>query len=117
MDYMDYKPSTATLVVTRNPFGFVNKTSKGVYKGVRLADRGTLSDEDFVLSIERILSKESIKIVPGATSVTLYKALPDTMDEFSAYFIDDDNDVNVEDDEDDSNDNNNDTTTLGRSID
>ena len=93
MDYMDYKPSTATLTVTRNPFGFVNKTSKGVYKGVRMGERGELSDDEFVASLERVLNKESIKIVPGATSIVLYKALPDTLEEFNAYFIDEDNEV------------------------
>ena len=36
-DFIDYNSSSTTLTVTRNPFGFVNKTSKGVTKVFALA--------------------------------------------------------------------------------
>ena len=35
MDYIDYVPSSKTLTVTRNPYGFENKiTASSGYKGV-----------------------------------------------------------------------------------
>ena len=44
-DFIDYNSSSTTLTVIRNPFGFVNKTSKGVYEGVRVGDRGEMTDQ------------------------------------------------------------------------
>ena len=38
-DYISYNANQTTLTITRNPFGFVNKTSKNKYEGVRLGDR------------------------------------------------------------------------------
>ena len=34
VDYLDYKPSTKTLVITKNPFGFINVQKNNIYKGV-----------------------------------------------------------------------------------
>ena len=36
MDYIEYTPSTTTLIVTRNPYGFVNKQNDKMYRGVYL---------------------------------------------------------------------------------
>ncbi len=90
-DYIDYNSSSTTLTVTRNPFGFVNKTSKGVYEGVRLGDRGEMTDADFVGHLTRLLGKQRITI--SRTSVENYKALPDKLDDFKALFVDDENNV------------------------
>ena len=43
--------------------------------------------------ITKLLKKNGIKINPSSTQVKEYKALPDTLDEFKAYFIDDKNEV------------------------
>ena len=40
VDYIEYKSSSNTLVVTRNPFGFGNRTSKDKYKGVSKTPKG-----------------------------------------------------------------------------
>ena len=93
MDYIEYTPTSTTLTVTRNPFGFVNKTKGGTYEGVRIGERGEIDDENFLKLIAKLLKKNGIKIIPSSTQVKEYKALPDTLDEFKAYFIDDKNEV------------------------
>lgn len=90
-DYIDYNSSTTTLSITRNPYGFVNKTTKGIYEGVRIADRGEMSDSVFIQHITRLLATHKMKIIN--TRVELYKALPDKLDEFKRYFINSDQDV------------------------
>ena len=93
LDYLEYNPTTTTLAVTRNPFGFVNKTLKNKYEGVRLGERGQMNDEDFIKNITRILAKNEITVNPGGIRVEAFKALPDKLDDFKAYFIDDSNEV------------------------
>tara|TARA_Y100000768_G_C23990023_1_gene691787 strand:+ start:1406 stop:4738 length:3333 start_codon:yes stop_codon:yes gene_type:complete len=88
MDYISYNHTNTKLVITRNPFGFVNKTRKNTYEGVRIGDRGQISDVDFINLITKILSKNDITVNPNGISVTNYKALPDTLSEFQSYFID-----------------------------
>ena len=90
-DYINYKPTT-TLTITRNPFGFVN-TEKGAYTGVRLSEQGTMSDEDFVKIITKVIKKNEIEVVPRSTVITKYNALPDTLDDFKSLFIDDKNNI------------------------
>ena len=93
MDFIEYKPTSTTLVITRNPFGFINKTKKGVYDGVRVGDRGEISDEDFVGYVTKLLQKNGITVNPAGIRVNSYKALPDTLQDFQALFIDDGGDV------------------------
>lgn len=90
-DYIDYNSSTTTLSITRNPYGFVNKTTKGKYEGVRLGERGEMNDSAFIGHLTRLLASNKIKIIN--TNVELYKALPDKLDDFKGYFINSDNDV------------------------
>ncbi len=88
-DIIDYNASTTTLTVTRNPFGFVNKTSKGTYDGVRVSERGDMSDDEFIGHLTRLLSNKRIKV--ANIRVENYKALPDKLDDFKALFIDSEN--------------------------
>jgi hypothetical protein len=88
LDYLEYSPSSKKLVVTKNPFGFINRISKTEeYKGVKLDSRGQISDEDFIDFIIRTLRKQDIEIIPSTIQVELNKALPDTFDSFKNYFI------------------------------
>ena len=49
LDFIEYKASTKTLVVAKNPMGFVNRKYKDEYKGVFKNDeRGNISDKDFI---------------------------------------------------------------------
>tara|TARA_Y100000389_G_scaffold204569_1_gene258034 strand:+ start:2365 stop:5694 length:3330 start_codon:yes stop_codon:yes gene_type:complete len=91
MDYIEYKPTSTTLVVTRNPFGFVNKTQKGAYAGVRIGDRGDIDDEGFVKIVTSLLKKNAITV--NGVSINAFKALPDTLKGFKSYFIDDTNNL------------------------
>jgi hypothetical protein len=93
LDYMEYKPTSTTLVITRNPFGFINKTKDYAYDGVRISERGDMNDDTFVKYITKLLENNNIKVVSGGIRVELYKALPDNLDEFKNYFIDATNEV------------------------
>ena len=91
VDLIEYKPSSTTLVITRNPFGFVNKAAAkdNSYAGVKLeiGERGEISDATFIDLVTRILKKNNIKVQPNSVAAHDYKALPDNLDEFKNYFI------------------------------
>ena len=103
LDYIDYVPSSKTLTVTRNPYGFENKiTEKSGYKGVTnekkerkdetgqkgIDERGVISDEEFIKKIVKTLKKNDINVLPNGTSFHTNTALPDTLDEFVNVFLD-----------------------------
>jgi len=103
LDYYDYVPSSRVLTITRNPLGFENKiTVASGYKGVTnekkaikdaegkvtYEERGTSSDTDFVKRIVKLLKKHNITAIENTTSMKVYTALPDTLDEFKNNFID-----------------------------
>ena len=99
MDYLQYQPSSNTLVVTQNPFGFVTQFEKTRYEGVHLDTDlldSNLTQKEFVTLIAKVLKKADISISPGGVEVNQYKALPDTLEEFKKYFIDDKNQVKNE---------------------
>jgi hypothetical protein len=87
LDYIEYKPSSTTLVVTRNPFGFYDVVKKNNYKGVNLDSLGDISNEEFETMIIKALGKHNIKVIENGTTVERHKALPDTLDGFQSYFI------------------------------
>ncbi len=94
-DYVEYNASTATLKITRNPYGFSNvfkKSSKTPYKGVKLDDNGNISDAEFISNITRALQKKDIQIIQEPTLKT-FKALPEDREVFKNMFIDDNYDV------------------------
>ena len=87
-DYLEYNPSTFSLSITRNPFGFVNKQNKsGKYEGVQYNRQGNMPKEKFLAIIRSRLENADIDVLK-ITEDTPYKALPDTLDEFKAMFID-----------------------------
>ena len=109
LDYIDYTPSSKTLVVTRNPYGFENKITQSGYKGVTnekkekrndkgeiehdskgqiiYDERGQISDSDFVHRIVKVLKKNNITAIVNGTNYSVNTALPDTLDEFVNLFI------------------------------
>ena len=96
LDYISYKASTTTLTVTQNPFGFkrYNNTGDGKsYDGVQLSSIETgISQDEFINSIISALRPHNIEIVQtagGGISVEEFTALPDKLDDFKNYFIDD----------------------------
>jgi hypothetical protein len=91
LDYLDYKPSSKLLTVTRNPFGFVNINKDGTYKGVsnfKIRNRGDVTDAEFVKLISSILNKHDIEINSNSIQVETFKALEDRLDSFQTRFID-----------------------------
>ena len=91
MDYIQYQPSSNSLVVTQNPLGFISEFSKDRYEGVHLESEqidSNLTQKEFVTLIAKVLKKADIQISPGGVQVTQYKPLPDTLEQFKKYFID-----------------------------
>ncbi len=91
LDYLDYKPSSKLLTVTRNPFGFININKDGTYKGVsnfKIRNKGDISDAEFVKLLSSILYKHDIEINSNSIQVETFKALEDNLDSFQARFID-----------------------------
>lgn len=94
MDYLEYKPTSNTLTITRNPLGFINvvkntRDDPMKYEGVDLDERGNIDDAKFIKFITNTLEQNGIKIQPRGIKLDAYKAMPDTLDEFKKYFIDD----------------------------
>jgi hypothetical protein len=102
LDYISYSPASKVLTITRNPFGFMNKTDprKG-YEGVSsggvstggvssggVDERGQVSDESFEQNIIRILRQNDISVLPTGVNVQVNKALPDKLEDFILWFID-----------------------------
>jgi hypothetical protein len=91
LDYLDYKPSSKILTVTRNPFGFININKDGTYKGVsnfKVKNKGNISDVDFIRLLSSILSKHDIEINTNNINIDNFKALEDNLDAFQTRFID-----------------------------
>lgn len=88
VDYIEYKSSSTTLTITRNPFGFISSPKGGLYEGINIDERGDVSDEDFVKMVVSILKAEDIKVLPNSIRLETYKALPDSLEQFTTYFID-----------------------------
>ena len=94
MDYLEYKPTSNTLTITRNPLGFINvvkntRDDPTKYEGVELDERGNIDDAKFIKFITNTLEQNGIKLLPRGIKLDAYKAMPDTLDDFKKYFIDD----------------------------
>lgn len=94
LDFLDYKPSSKILTVTRNPYGFTNVNKYNTYKGVtnnptniKKGKNGNLSDSEFEKMITSILNENQIDILSSGVRVENFKALPDTLETFQNYFI------------------------------
>ncbi len=91
LDYLDYKPRTGMLTVTKNPFGFINVNKEGLYKGVtnfKINNRGDVDDSKFIGLLTYILNQNDIEVVSSNIQVDTYKALDDSLDSFQTRFID-----------------------------
>ena len=88
-DHLEYKQNPPTLILTRNPFGFVATAAAAAgtqYAGVSrdMEHGGALTDGAFQDEIMRILTESGFT---AAVTVDSFLALPDTMDEFNELFI------------------------------
>lgn len=96
LDYIEYKSSSTTLLITQNPFSYVNNVNDSEEGGVVLSKDDGDDDEEFIKLIRKTLDSYKIKIAPSGISIDGYKALPDTLEEFNNYFIGDNNNVKNE---------------------
>jgi hypothetical protein len=113
LDYIEYKPSSKTIILTKNPFGFVNvrRKIKGkddtkymgvkIDKGVKLTnyelpDNELYSDETFERYIFSKLSENDIDVIRTGIRIELFKALPDKLDEFKNLFVKDNGEIQNE---------------------
>lgn len=88
VDFIEYKSTTKVLVLSRNPFGFINSfTRSHESKGIRIDEKGQIDDASLLLLLEDVLEKNKIKILKGSVKVELEKSIPDKLDVFKKYFI------------------------------
>ena len=87
IDFVEYKPSSKTLVLTKNPFGFINQYKNNVYKGIKVDEHGQIDDENFLNMVIQILSLNQIYVNKSNVEIINNTSLPDKVDPFNAYFI------------------------------
>ena len=85
LNYMEYKATSTSLLITMNPFGFSNVEMSN---GVTSVDHDKeMTDDELIKLIKDTLAPNKINIKPSGVSIEGYKALPDTFEEFNNYFI------------------------------
>ena len=91
IDVVEYRPTTRTLVVQRNPIGFSSVERRRQYIGVHAERKAGVSDEAILKEVQRELRKNGIQAdwqVGVDTYLSEFRALPETMEAFTAMFID-----------------------------
>ncbi len=93
-DYMEY--SGNKLIITRNPFGFINEHKKSkrtdnpadTYDGIKLDESGNISDIQFKERVIDILNNNDLEVEKSKVKLDYVKALPDNTESFLNMFID-----------------------------
>jgi hypothetical protein len=85
MDYIDYVPSTSTLTVTRNPYGFINDPENIDRK--KVDDNGNIHHNEFSNLLRNTLETNGFTIENGSYKHHKNKALPDSNETFAKSFI------------------------------
>ena len=88
VDYIEYKSTNNILVITRNPFGFINRTSKDKYKGVSQNSKGEKGERYFLRQLSKLLNENNIEMLNEGIKIEKHKALPDKLEDFNSLFID-----------------------------
>ena len=76
IDYLDYKPSTKNLKITRNPLGFDDMYDGDKYKGIKRSQHGKVNEETFLKSAP-LVGQES-NVVDGKATLTFKNIMPGT---------------------------------------
>jgi hypothetical protein len=117
-DFVEY--SGNKLIITQNPYGFINTKKRGAlkgtqrekpvnekaktrkvkggaaddsfnrYDGVKLDDSGNLTDADFLKKVLAILKKNGLEVQEKTIEIKLNKCLPDSSEEFIETFVNQD---------------------------
>ena len=88
IDYIRYDRSENMLVVTRNPFEFVNRYEKDKYLGVKRDVKSSDSETVFKQKIIKELNKHGMRVRKNMIRLDLDTALPEQLDAFKKLFID-----------------------------
>ena len=89
-DFIQYNKKQHILTITRNPYGFYSYNDSGKpYKGISFGEDGNIDDTTFIEIITKVLLENNIKIISGSVRVDTHPCMPDTLENFSAYFIED----------------------------
>ena len=87
-DYVKYTPSTQTITITRNPFGFTDASKSSgsrSYTGVIRSSSGDESNEQFLQNIKKMFASEQIKSEDPV--ISNFTALPDNFEDFKNKFL------------------------------
>ena len=105
VDYMEYSATTHVMKITRNPYGFKNKSTTGAqYLGVNRTtkrritrkkgrpeetrvDMAVGTNDDFISGVVATLRGAGVGTTPSQITNEDFKSLPDTLDAFQAKFI------------------------------
>ena len=95
VDYIRYQSSLKQLLLTRNPFGFINATTKSLTGSKiydddveNMTDGGHISDDTFIDNIVTVLRKHNIDINKRQIKIKSNNtALPDKLEDFTRFFI------------------------------
>ena len=81
MDYINYNPSTTTLTITKNPFGFVNEKNNMKFKTVD----GEIDMNTFTVEVMRVFNEKNIVVKESKKIDNLL--LPELRDDFNSIFF------------------------------
>lgn len=100
-DYINYKPSTNILTITKNPFNFRSKFNSSKesneYQGVEYNYESSISNSEFIEIVKNTLKDNKITIDDVNIKLEAHKCLPDNYDDFKQLFMDDKNNIkNIE---------------------
>ena len=87
-DYIDYDFNSKQLTITKNPFGFINHYKSDAYKGVIIDKEGEIDEKQFLQTVRDILKTNKISFDARSIKKFAFKALPDTLEEFTGKFLD-----------------------------
>lgn len=87
IDYVNYNVNKKQLIITRNPFNFVNRRSKQVYAGVSKNPKAKDTEEVFIKKIIALLKKNNIQTDKNTLVIQKHTALPDNLITFNNQFV------------------------------
>lgn len=89
IDIIEYNQNNSILKIVKNPYGFMKlPDGRMIY-----SDDGNIYLKDFADKILNILKQNPEDFTISKTSFSKYKKLPDTLKEFSSYFINSNNTI------------------------
>ena len=88
LDFVSFQNNK--LVVTKNPFGFINHNESSEYRGVHLTESKEITNRQFQDILLKTLRKHKLTVV-GDVKIEGFTALPDDVETFNKLFVGDNN--------------------------